>query len=193
MRKITILAAILVLGVATAACEDDEYKWHFDPVCGNGAIDDGEECDAPSLGGTTCLSLGFTGGMLECTIQCTFKTTGCTGGCTDVCTEGVARCQSSGDAVETCIMGENECTAWATTACTDPTPFCVTLAGTPMCHENACAPVCMIGARRCSDDGTTRMICQEDNEGCPEWDGSPCPEELPVCALVDDVFSCNAM
>jgi hypothetical protein len=193
MRRILLLTTILTLGSATVACEDDEYKWHFEPECGNGAVDEGEACDAPSLGGATCVSLGFTGGLLECTLQCTYKTTGCTGGCEDICTEGVARCLSSADAIETCIVAENGCTAWITTACEAATPFCVTLDGSPLCHESACAPICTLGQRRCHADGTTRQLCQEDGEGCPEWDSLPCPEELPVCELIDDVFSCNAM
>ncbi len=193
MRKLMFLMAMLALGTGTPACGDDEYKWHFDPVCGNGAVDEGEECDAPSLGGASCELFGFTGGVLECTLQCTFNTTGCTGGCTDACTEGVARCQSSGDAIESCIMGDNLCTSWVTVACEDPDPFCVTLDGAPMCNDSSCAPVCTLGARRCSEDGTSRMMCMEDTQGCPEWDSIPCPEETPVCALVDDIFSCNAM
>jgi len=192
MQNIMISMILLVLGALSVACEEDD-GWHFNPICGNGAVDEGEECDAPSLGGSTCESMGFTGGMLGCTLACTYNTTECTGGCTDICVGGVARCLSSGDAIESCIVAENGCTVWSTMACQNPTPFCVTLEGEPLCNEDACAPVCTIGARRCNEDGTTRQICQADNDGCPEWDSSPCPEELPVCELVEGVFSCNAM
>jgi hypothetical protein len=53
------------------------------PVCGNGVIETGEQCDGGSLGGATCTSLGFSGGTLACSGSCTYDTSGCTtGGCT---------------------------------------------------------------------------------------------------------------
>lgn len=186
------LATILILLSWLFSCQDDEYEWHFDPVCGNGAVDDGEECDAPSLGGETCESLGFTGGILGCTLACTFRTTGCTGGCTDACEAGRSRCRSTADAIESCVIGGNGCTQWWTSVCEDPTPHCVTLDGTPMCHDDPCAPTCTLNDRRCNEDGRTREICGEDPDGCPRWSGSPCPEETPVCRVDDGAFSCSA-
>jgi len=54
------------------------------PVCGNGVIETGEQCDGGNLGGATCTSLGFSGGTLACTGSCTYDTSGCTtGGCTN--------------------------------------------------------------------------------------------------------------
>jgi len=46
-------------------------------VCGNGIKEGTEECDGTDLGGTTCESLGFTGGTLICTASCTLDTSGC--------------------------------------------------------------------------------------------------------------------
>lgn len=34
--------------------------------CGNGIIENGEQCDGTELGGTTCAELGFTDGVLTC-------------------------------------------------------------------------------------------------------------------------------
>ncbi|MBU1535371.1 hypothetical protein KKF84_08620, partial [Myxococcota bacterium] len=47
--------------------------------CGNGEIEVGtsEECDGNSLGGATCLSLGYYGGTLSCDTECIFDVTGC--------------------------------------------------------------------------------------------------------------------
>lgn len=45
--------------------------------CGNGQIDQEEECDDPDYGGATCVSLGYDGGTLGCTNICTFDTSGC--------------------------------------------------------------------------------------------------------------------
>jgi hypothetical protein len=46
--------------------------------CGDGVIENGEECDTNDFGVATCLSLGFAGGSLACTGACTFDTTLCT-------------------------------------------------------------------------------------------------------------------
>lgn len=46
--------------------------------CGNGAIDEGEDCDGTELGGATCDSIaGFSGGDLACAAGCGFDTSGC--------------------------------------------------------------------------------------------------------------------
>lgn len=45
--------------------------------CGDGTIGIGEECDGSSLGGASCVSLGFTSGSLSCSVSCTFNTTSC--------------------------------------------------------------------------------------------------------------------
>ena len=48
------------------------------PSCGNNVTDFGEQCDGSSLGGQTCIGLGYTGGSLSCTITCSFDTSSCT-------------------------------------------------------------------------------------------------------------------
>jgi len=48
------------------------------PACGDGAIDvPGEQCDGSDLGGETCTSLGFAGGLLACDGSCAFDTASC--------------------------------------------------------------------------------------------------------------------
>ena len=46
-------------------------------LCGNGAIDMGEQCDLGTLNGATCVSQGFIGGVLSCDNGCVFDTSGC--------------------------------------------------------------------------------------------------------------------
>lgn len=47
--------------------------------CGNGTIDQNEQCDGQNLNGFTCESLGNTGGTLLCdAVTCTFDTSLCT-------------------------------------------------------------------------------------------------------------------
>lgn len=46
--------------------------------CGNGMIDPFEVCDAPDLGGQTCVDHGFEAGTLACAADCSaFDTSGC--------------------------------------------------------------------------------------------------------------------
>jgi hypothetical protein len=47
------------------------------PGCGNSVIESGEDCDTGNLGGTSCLTQGFTGGSISCTASCTFNTSMC--------------------------------------------------------------------------------------------------------------------
>lgn len=45
--------------------------------CGNGIIDDGEDCDGTNLGGANCVSLGFDSGTLACDGSCLFDVSAC--------------------------------------------------------------------------------------------------------------------
>ena len=47
-------------------------------LCGNGVIDQGEQCDGSNLAGQTCSSRGYTGGTLSCNSTCTINTSQCT-------------------------------------------------------------------------------------------------------------------
>jgi hypothetical protein len=51
------------------------------PVCGNGTIDLGEQCDGAQLNGISCSDLGYSGGSLGCDpVTCTYDASGCTAG-----------------------------------------------------------------------------------------------------------------
>src|SRR5262245_32362689 len=56
-------------------------------VCGDGVIDDGEQCDGADLGGASCASVegaGYfapPGKALGCKPDCTFDTSACTNAC----------------------------------------------------------------------------------------------------------------
>jgi hypothetical protein len=47
-------------------------------LCGNAAIDAGEQCDQGNLDGQTCATQGYVGGTLKCGSGCMFDTSGCT-------------------------------------------------------------------------------------------------------------------
>ena len=48
-------------------------------LCGNGAIEPGEECDGESLAGWTCFALGYEGGEIRCGDDCRLDTSACQG------------------------------------------------------------------------------------------------------------------
>ena len=47
-------------------------------LCGNGVINQGEECDGNNFAGHTCQTSGFSGGFLTCNANCTINTSQCT-------------------------------------------------------------------------------------------------------------------
>src|SRR5690606_20870569 len=63
--------------------------------CGDGVRNGPEQCEGASLGGQTCVSLGYAGGSLACSALCTFNTAGCDSD--DVCGDGVC-----GDSEDSC-------------------------------------------------------------------------------------------
>jgi hypothetical protein len=73
-----LLAALfgLAAGCACGAGGEDESP----PVCGDGRLDLGEDCEGSDLRGLDCPAVdeAFTGGMLACTATCSFETRGCT-------------------------------------------------------------------------------------------------------------------
>ena len=78
-----------------------ESDTNADPLCGNGIIDPGEQCDGTNLAGFTCASLGFTGGVLACDPNfCTYDTSACTNDMGNQCDQ---YCNG-------CTCPSNECT-----------------------------------------------------------------------------------
>jgi len=94
----------------TLSCDDCEFNTSQctsdvpDP-CGNGQLDDDEDCDGDLLGGSTCESLGwgYTGGELDCAGDCTFDDSGCTPQCGNgTCEEGETHAECPADCEEVC-------------------------------------------------------------------------------------------
>jgi hypothetical protein len=74
-------------------------------MCGNGVVEDGEVCDGTELAGSDCISLGFTGGTLECDEACQFNTKGCT---MEFCGNGILE---PGEACDGMDIGDADCIA----------------------------------------------------------------------------------
>ena len=67
-------------GCLNGACKNYTVP---EPYCGDGIINNNEQCDGTNLGGITCATLGLIGGTLNCyparsQNQCTFDTSRCT-------------------------------------------------------------------------------------------------------------------
>lgn len=118
--------ALPVLLVALAACRDPNARRVGEPPpappeCGDGIVQEGEDCDASELGTATCQSLGFDTGRLVCA-ACRYDTTLCV----KRCGNGVL------DLGEACdgALGLAACSTWGFNACTDActvdTRHCVT-------------------------------------------------------------------
>ena len=72
------------------------------PVCGNGVIEAGEQCDASSFVGRTCASeTGLSGGVLHCTAACRVDVSECSD-CGNGAIEGLEECDGGVLAGETC-------------------------------------------------------------------------------------------
>ncbi|MBN2723718.1 MAG: scavenger receptor cysteine-rich domain-containing protein [Deltaproteobacteria bacterium] len=81
----------------TSECEQGIY-------CGNNVTDqESEDCDGTDLSGQTCLSLGYSGGILRCLSDCTWDTEHCTSpDCGNLTIEEGEECDSDDLNSETC-------------------------------------------------------------------------------------------
>jgi hypothetical protein len=93
------LSAATVLGLSTCVMD-----WTSPPaVCGDGVVDEGEDCDGTNLDGETCTSLGYYGGTLSCN-DCTYDLASCraAGRCGDSTINGPENCEGTDLGGETC-------------------------------------------------------------------------------------------
>jgi hypothetical protein len=78
----------LALWVSSATCHADAVLLQLrpDPLfrsgyefsdCGNGVVEDAEQCDGANVDGEDCITLGLLGGNLACTLGCRFDTAQC--------------------------------------------------------------------------------------------------------------------
>jgi hypothetical protein len=93
MKRASVLRAFLLICWFTAAgiwaapaeaknglpaCQSALATCLAQPVCGNGVIEETEDCEVgDALNGATCESQGSAGGALRCGTGCTFDTSGC--------------------------------------------------------------------------------------------------------------------
>src|SRR5690606_28228767 len=104
--------------------------------CGNGVIDDTEQCDGTNLRGRACSDLGAVyGGVLACTSTCGFDMSGClfTPSCGDGVAHGPEQCDQSdlGPVTDCTSLGFDTGTISCHTSCAYDTSDCS--GGAPVC------------------------------------------------------------
>lgn len=158
-------------GTGSTGAEDTSVDSTGGPVCGNGVVDEGEDCDGDDLGGATCATMeGFDGGTLGCTDDCTFDT---------------SACMSCGNEI---VEGDEECdgTDFGGVNCQD-LGFGV---GLPMCTSD-----CTFDTSNCPDEGKHCMSdvncasglvcvfgsCYDGSAGDPCQNNDDCSVDAPFC------------
>lgn len=74
-RLIVWLSILVFISPVFSACSDDDDNGGDGTTaaqCGNGVVEEGEECDGTNLGSKTCESEGYASGTLGCTADCKF-------------------------------------------------------------------------------------------------------------------------
>jgi hypothetical protein len=111
----------------TISCTYDTAACTPPPLCVNGVLDAGEDCDGALLGGSTCMSLGWGAGTLGCTGGCVFDQSGCFS-CGDGVVGAPETCDGANVGTETCVsLGHDggtlgcaaDCFSFDDAACTD--------------------------------------------------------------------------
>ncbi|MFH2004997.1 MAG: hypothetical protein ABI333_00290 [bacterium] len=181
------------------------------PNCGNGAIDQGEDCDGAALGGATCVTRGYTAGELTCLSNCTLDESGCST-CGDSAAQGTdpaapgyedcdgpdlrgADCVSMGH-VTGVLACAGDCT-FDETGCSDNPPVCGNdvMEGTEECDGVDLGGMTCAGLGEGFTAGTLGCTagCLYDRAGCTTC-GNGVLETGEVCDdgnTVDDM-TCSA-
>jgi cysteine-rich repeat protein len=159
-------------------------------VCGNGAVEQGEECDDGNTEGGDC-----------CSATCTFEAAGSP--CPDIeyC-DGAEACDGNGVCLDTTPVDCNDDVACTVDACDETADTCVHTPDNEYCSDGqycngveVCDPLadCQPGTPvDCPDDGAFcdgTEICDEESDSCvgsgdPCFLNGVCDEEKDACQTV---------
>ncbi len=159
---------------SSSSSSDTSSSTGSGPGCGNGALDDGEDCDGDFLDGEDCMSENFDAGRLTCNDDCTFDYSQCTTVCGDDEIHGLEQCELDDLAGQDCLtQGFDE----GVLACVD----CMfDLSG---CFEFACGNDLVQGDEVCDGADLLGQDCDSQGFGagvlacaadCAAFDTSSC-------------------
>ena len=175
--------------------------------CGNGEIDEGEQCDGTNLNSQSCETQGFDGGTLSCTAACQFDTTGCTtieSDCGNGVIEAGEQCEGANLNGQNCKrQGFDEGKLSCTADCQFDTSACITITkvgvGEPCtrdieCESDLCLSEVLQGfpsgycAAPCNEDGS----CDDANAICVDVGQDLCLRSCaPGGSDCRDAYNCE--
>lgn len=98
-RSLAVFSFALTIACSTGGPGPDAGA----STCGDGVVDDGEECDGSALADASCMSLGYTSGELACDATCRFARDRCAR-CGDGVRSGEERCDGDDFGGESCAL-----------------------------------------------------------------------------------------
>ena len=165
--------------VCTDDCEFDTSACEAPVDCGNGVIDDIEECDGELLAGDsppTCLTLGYMGGgPLNCNANCTLDESGCI----SICGNEVI------EPDETCDPGSRQHPGCSTDCQVNPGWECT---GAPSVCTSTCGDDIITAVEDCEGSDLNGQNCTTWGMGYgPLSCGADCLFDTSACVQVVDV------
>jgi len=144
-------------------------------MCGNDAVDSGENCDGTDLGGQTCATLGYTAGALSCNANCTLNTLACTT-CGNAVIENGEQCEGTNLNGQTCsTQGFYSGTLACAGSCFFSTAGC-TNCGNGVINAGEDCDAGNVGGADCTDAdypggtiGCTNATCTFSVANCWRW------------------------
>lgn len=204
---------VLVLGflVGASGCRfdpsglsqpvDGAVKTDGEPaVCGNGSLDQGEDCDGDEFGGQTCVSLGHDSGELSCTSGCQINEVGCST-CGNNEQQGDELCDGDDLAGYICVdLGFDGGSLSCGTDCLFDTDLCTgSGCGDGVIDTNEQCDGANLDGETCVTKGftggvlTCDVACQLDTSGCDTC-GDGVQTGLEECDATDlDGVTCMAL
>ena len=135
----TIACNATCSGVDTSGCQAP-------PGCGDGTLNEGEQCEGSNLGSFSCQALGFAGGTLSCNDNCSINTAACTT-CGNGSVQNGEQCDGSALNNQTCqSLGFGGGTLGCTSSCSYDTSACTQCGNGTVNSGEQCATANLGGA-----------------------------------------------